>query len=623
MKSRSIHSTGFAFFAVPVFLAFWAILAVSQFVLAAQVSAEEIPSLADLNPKHPRIYMTDAQCAETAALLKTDANLQKLYAIVEKEAEGYLKSDETVGYIIIGPRLLTQSRRCLRRVLALGTVYRLSEDAEKRTACRERAMAEIRAAAAFPDWNPSHFLDTAEMTAAFAIAYDWFYADLTQDERKMIEDAIYEKAIVPGLQVKGGWKKSAYNWNQVCNGGLAMGALAIADAVTDPEKKAAIEKTVVDGVKSVGIAMKSFAPDGAWAEGPAYWCYTTLYTLFYIEALESALGSDFGVADFEGFDKTGDSLIALADPQGRSFNFADAGSGIIAHSQLMWFANRYGRPEWTQFYLNYRKDIYPTAVWYYRPAKADMTKVPLDFSFRDAEIATFRSSWTDPNAWFVGFKAGGNAVNHSHLELGAFILNHDSVRWAVDLGADNYNLPGYFGKKRWTYYRLATRGQNTLCVDGMNQNTKAACRIEDFTSTPAAGSAWTDLTQAYAGQLAYARRKVCLDREKSCVTLRDEIGPGTESTIGKPLVWQFHTRAKIEISPDGKTAVLTQNAGKEEKKLCVSLEKCTASDARFEELATTPGPDENQNSGIRRLAVKVPVTDGPQEIQVRFSGNQP
>ncbi|MBO5436222.1 MAG: hypothetical protein J6A23_01045, partial [Thermoguttaceae bacterium] len=452
MKSRSTLSAGFAFFAVPVFLAFWAILAVLQFVLAAQVSAEEIPSLADLNPKHPRIYMTDAQCAETAALLKTDANLQKLYAIVEKEAEGYLKNPETVGYIIIGPRLLTQSRKCLRRVLALGTVYRLSEDAAQRTACRERAMAEIRAAAAFPDWNPSHFLDTAEMAAAFAIAYDWFYADLTQDERKMIEDAIYEKGLVPGRTGKRWWKQSEYNWNQVCNGGLTMGALAIADAVTDPKKKEVIEKTVQDGVKSVGIAMKSFAPDGAWAEGPAYWCYTTLYTLFYIEALESALGSDFGVADFEGFDKTGDSLIALADPQGRSFNFADAGSGIIAHSQLMWFANRYGRPEWTQFYLNYRKDIYPTAVWYYRPAKADMTKVPLDFSFRDAEIATFRSSWTDPNAWFVGFKAGGNAVNHSHLELGAFILNHDSVRWAVDLGADNYNLPGYFGKKRWTYY---------------------------------------------------------------------------------------------------------------------------------------------------------------------------
>ncbi len=623
MKLRSTLSAGFAFFAFFAFFAVLAFLAISQMPLISPVSAEEIPSLSNLNPKHPRVFMTDAQCAETAALLKTDANLQKLYAIVEKEAEGYLKSDETVGYIIIGPRLLTQSRRCLRRVLALGTVYRLSEDAEKRTACRERAMAEIRAAAAFPDWNPSHFLDTAEMTAAFAIAYDWFYADLTQDERKMIEDAIYEKGLVPGRTGKRWWKQSEYNWNQVCNGGLTMGALAIADAVTDPKKKEVIEKTVQDGVKSVGIAMKSFAPDGAWAEGPAYWCYTTLYTLFYIEALESALGSDFGVADFEGFDKTGDSLIALADPQGRSFNFADAGSGIIAHSQLMWFANRYGRPEWTQFYLNYRKDIYPTAVWYYRPAKADMTKVPLDFSFRDAEIATFRSSWTDPNAWFVGFKAGGNAVNHSHLELGAFILNHDSVRWAVDLGADNYNLPGYFGKKRWTYYRLATRGQNTLCIDGMNQNTKAACRIEDFTSTPTVGSAWTDLTQAYAGQLAYARRKVCLDREKSCVTLRDEIGPGTESTIGKPLVWQFHTRAKIEISPDGKTAVLTQNAGKEEKKLCVSLEKCTATAARFEDLATTQGPDENPNSGIRRLTVKVPVTDGPQEIEVRFSGNLP
>ena len=80
MKLRSTLSAGFAFFAI------LAILVISQTAQISRVSAEEIPSLANLNPKHPRVFMTDAQCAETAALLKTDANLQKLYAIVEKEA---------------------------------------------------------------------------------------------------------------------------------------------------------------------------------------------------------------------------------------------------------------------------------------------------------------------------------------------------------------------------------------------------------------------------------------------------------------------------------------------------------------------------------------------------------
>lgn len=576
-----------------------------------------LPSIADVKPVHPRVFMTQAQCAETAALLKTDPTLQTLYAEVEKEAEKYLQDSRTIQHVLVGPRLLSQSRACLRKVLALGTVYRLSGDAAKRTACRERAMQEVRAAAEFPDWNPSHFLDTAEMTAALAIAFDWFYADLTPEEKAMVVDAIYEKGIVPGLRAHG-WKKSAFNWNQVCSGGLTMGVLAVADEVTDPEKRKNLESTLQDGIRNVAAAMKSFAPDGAWAEGPAYWCYTTLYSLFYVEALEGSLGSDFGLCDFEGFDRTGNSQMAVSSPNGLSFNFADAGAGNVANSQLMWFANRFGHPEWSAFYLQFRQKPYPTAVWYYRPVTVDLTNAPLDFTFRGAEIATFRSSWTDRNAWFVGFKAGGNRVNHSHLELGNFILDHDSIRWAVDLGADNYNLPQYFGKLRWTYYRLSTRGQNTLCVDDQNQNPNAVSRILDFRSTPESGSAWTDLSDAYVGQLAYARRRVCLDRANSQVLLTDEIGPGTEETRGKSIVWQFHTQAKIEIAEDGRSAVLTQNAGKEEKRLRVTLLKATAADAHFEVCETTQGPDENPNRGIQRLVIRIPVTDAEQVLQVRF-----
>ena len=47
-------------------------------------------------------------------------------------------------------------------------------------------------------------------------------------------------------------------------------------------------------------------------------------------------------------------------------------------------------------------------------------------------------------------------------------LTADGVRWATDLGPDDYNLPGYFDTKkgtaspRWKYYRLNNRSHNTL-----------------------------------------------------------------------------------------------------------------------------------------------------------------
>ena len=47
------------------------------------------------------------------------------------------------------------------------------------------------------------------------------------------------------------------------------------------------------------------------------------------------------------------------------------------------------------------------------------------------EIATFRSSWRDPHATWVGLKAGYNTVHHSHLDMGTFVLEMGGVRWAI------------------------------------------------------------------------------------------------------------------------------------------------------------------------------------------------
>ena len=87
---------------------------------------------------------------------------------------------------------------------------------------------------------------------------------------------------------------------------------------------------------------------------------------------------------------------------------------------------------------------------------------------------------------------------------------------------DDYNLPGYFGNKRWTYYRLATVGQNTLLIDGQNQDPKAAAPIVAFDSTPGGSHAVADLSAAYAKQASEGRRGIALvDRRQ--VLVQDEI----------------------------------------------------------------------------------------------------
>src|SRR5205085_10232133 len=90
-----------------------------------------------------------------------------------------------------GRRLLAVSRQCVQRVLTLSTAYHLTHDTRYADRCRK----EMLAAARFSDWNPSHFLDVAEMTFALAIGYDWLYYELDSASRKEIRTAIVEKSL--------------------------------------------------------------------------------------------------------------------------------------------------------------------------------------------------------------------------------------------------------------------------------------------------------------------------------------------------------------------------------------------------------------------------------------------
>ena len=82
-----------------------------------------------------------------------------------------------------------------------------------------------------------------------------------------------------------------------------------------------------------------------------------------------------------------------------------------------------------------------------------------------ADVVTLRTRWQDGEATFMGFKAGEMGASHGNLDAGSFVLDALGTRWAVDLGGDDYALPGYFGSQRWTYYRLRAEGHNTLVIN--------------------------------------------------------------------------------------------------------------------------------------------------------------
>ena len=547
-----------------------------------------------LRTGHPRLIALDADMDRVRGLIEADTRARAVRDRL-RDAAVRMLDEPPVKHELIGPRLLGQSRLCLERVYTLATMYRLQGD--RRFA--ERAGMEMLTAANFPDWNPSHFLDTAEMTHALAIGYDWLHDFMDEQTRATVRQAIVEKGLKPALDCyrdRVRWVMYTYNWSQVCNGGIGIGALAIAD-----EEPELAEHILSRALVSIRRPMETYAPDGGWDEGPGYWHYATRYNVYFLAALESALGSDFGLSQLPGFSRTGDFRVHFTGPLDRSFNYADAaeetGGGDEPREgapEMFWLARKFDSPLYAWHQHQYLERPHALDLLWFDPRSQGPLDAgfPLDALFRKTDVAFFRSAWEDPDAVFLGFKGGDNRAAHSHLDLGSFVLDALGHRWAVDLGRDDYNLPGYFGDLRWTYYRMRTESHNTLLIDGENQDLSAKAPITRFDSSDDRSVAVANLSEAYPRATRVERGIALLGRRN--VLVQDEVTAPSPVDV----LWGMLTPARVE--PDGRSAVLSQG------KALMLARVLEPADAVFEVLSANPDPPQAQSPDVSKLAVRLP-----------------
>ena len=558
--------------------------------------------LGRLRPEHPRLLLTPESLETLRARIANDDRLAAWNETLRARCERILTEPPSQYEIPDGLRLLATSRRVLERVTTLALEHRISNDRR----LVERAWRELETAAAFPDWNPRHFLDTAEMAHAFAVGYDWLFDEWSAEQRALLRTAIIEKSLQPALQAyreEAPWKwwpKIDHNWNQVCNGGITAATLAIADE--EPEIAGRI---LVFALESIRRPMATYAPDGAWPEGPGYWHYATSYNVLFLAVLESALGADFGLAQAEGFDQTGFFPVYATGPTGKTFNFADAREGLVRAPELLWLARRFDEPvlAWTQ--VGAAQPAPWDLLWHDGPGQSPVSaRLPLDRYFRGPEVVTLRSAWEDDDALFIAFKAGDNRANHGHLDLGTFVFEALGTRWAVDLGPDNYNLPGYFGKERRDYYRLRTEGHNSLVLDPgppHGQDPAATAGIIAFSSESDRSFAVADLTPAYAPHATRVARGVALANPATAL-IQDEIVTKTPSTAW----WFLHTRAQIEIDPSDPAIAVLRDGNRSLWAFALA-----PANAAFREMPARPLPsstdpeDQAGNEDVRKLAVRL------------------
>ncbi|MEF2245768.1 S-layer homology domain-containing protein [Paenibacillus sp. IITD108] len=571
-------------------------------------TAEEI--IAELkaeqpNNSHPRLMATADDFARIRQqLADNNPQMKEWFKFVKSQADAMLSEQPRVYNKPDGLRLDTTSAT---RIATLAFVYQITED----DSYAQRAWQELEhvSSAAYPDWSPGHFLDTAMMTHGVSLGYDWLYHVLTEQQRATIREAIADKGLTPAvpmyLNKTYWWVYNRDNWNFVSNAGMTLGALAIAD---EEEELAGL--ILREAFKSIQFGLPQYAPDGSATEGPAYWEYGTMYLIYFLSSLNSVFGHDFGFSEREGIAETAEYPIYIAGPKG-AFNYFDNGSSLIPGRLLLWFAEHFNKPEYTWYHqfasgASINPGLYDM-LWYREGSYGAAPPADLDQHFILPKAVTMRSSWNDPNALFVGFKGGENGAPHGDLDTGSFVFDANGVRWALDLGSENYNLPGYWDMSetglRWTYYRKRAEGHNTLVIQPSAGVDQSASSISEITRTSFESSegafAIADLTPAYQKSAVSVKRGTALIDHRRQFLVQDEV----KLKVPSELYWFMHTRADIELKQNGTIALLSQDGRQ------LAVEILSPVNASFSVMPAEPLPTslnpagQTRNVGVQKLAI--------------------
>ena len=287
---------------------------------------------------HPRLLLRSDEESTIRAAIGTDPLMKDAYLSI-KEYSDKLLGVPPCERVVTGRRLLSVSREVLRRVFWLATVHKIEGSGEYAS----RAIEEMLAVAAYKDWNPSHFLDVAEMTAAMALGYDWLYGQMTPPQRDSVRNAIIGKGLsMAQMPQYNAFYRMASNWNQVCNAGMAMGALAVWEDNVEQSSEL-LDKCL----ETNGKSLERYSPEGAYPEGYSYWEYGSSFQMLLISSLESAFGSDLGLMEgHDRFFKSGTFMMMMGTPSHHVFNYFDCGGRNKSFMfPLAWMAWKTGDAE--------------------------------------------------------------------------------------------------------------------------------------------------------------------------------------------------------------------------------------------------------------------------------------
>lgn len=514
------------------------IIALNRFLAFERPSADRIK--ADFEAKsapHPRIMADKAQFDLLRdEYYRSGSPAKSMCDTIVLNADRILKLDPREYNIPDKQRILTISRELLRRMEYLGAAYQITGNQVYADCAWENLYKTIN----FPDWNPSHMIDVGELNAAFAIGFDWMYDGFTEEQRQQIYEGVKRQGLdvtrlcyygrVPRWAQWANYTSAFTSWksnfNAVINGGALAAAMAFAEY--DPDYCFDIAEKAV---RSLEYTMIGFQPDGSWIESIAYWNYTLSYLAKGVGSMLTTIGTDYGLMDYPGVEKTALWIRSMISPQGGN-NFHDSSKIKSAPEWCLWLGNVYNNTGYSSMRRSATTGggggVYD-AIWYKSGVPTTETGLPLYVASHGIESVSDRSAYGDANAMYFSAHGGSVFCYHSHCDTGNFVYEANGVRWVDDLGSENYDVQRDGGLGHYGSYRRRAEAHSVVVINPNTGDRDGGQRDDAFSPLLKAAETGNgsfseyNMTDAYRDYVSFYHRQFHTDRSAKSLVISDYI----------------------------------------------------------------------------------------------------
>lgn len=307
-----------------------------------------------------------------------------------------------------------------------------------------------------------------------ALAYDWCYDALNDQDRQAIRQAMLKYARLLALDATGQerpgygyawwWNHEFQNHGWVNYSGLGMACLAMIDE--EPEARTLI----APAMKFYRGLYGKLGPDGAWHEGPGYWAFGLVAGLIFTDSLKSKTGESLYTGDWLKNTATWRMYMDVPDFDRNCLQYDDFPYDHGAWMAPYYLLRRLGaefRDGYAYAYCDREEEAIDSHrhgdghaygalgfVWYDPSVTPKpLSELPRRKQFADGGYAVFRTGW-EKDATVMGFRSGPQggwnlvdsgqmqyrfSIGHTHADANGIDLFAHGDFQALDAGGYGYN----------------------------------------------------------------------------------------------------------------------------------------------------------------------------------------